>query len=345
METQNLSKQNMRQAVISVTHDLRSPLLTVKEIVNRYSDVMSQKDLEAIIKATTRATDICEETLSDMGLKAKQDNQCFAHQALWNLVTEYNARSERKTKVEFNCLLAAQAKVALSETALKRIVSNLIENSLRATNDNGVIRLTINEESEFIELIVVDNGHGISAEHLNKIGKYGVSFSKGGHGFGLWNIKNNLENMGGEMNIRSVENMGTEITLKIPKLKEVKATLNLSKYENFVLIDDDELIHDLMDFCLDSIGFSGPRYYLKNKDEFHNFMSKLDPQSLEETCFVMDANLGKNNPVGLELIKGYGITKQSVLFTGDQDFIDIGSLNLKVRCKTDSPFEFLRMYA
>ena len=69
-----------------------------------------------------------------------------------------------------------------------QVLKNLVENALRYTSHNGMIRLSAVEDS-LVRLVVEDNGSGIEAEDLpyvfDRFYRADKSRSSGGFGIGL----------------------------------------------------------------------------------------------------------------------------------------------------------------
>ena len=89
---------------------------------------------------------------------------------------------------------------------LLTVIGNIIENSieeLRMQND-GWIYCGIFEE-EKIKIVVKNNGRKIDEDTKKKIFERGYSTKGEGRGFGLYNIKTIVNNLGGELKLTSDE--------------------------------------------------------------------------------------------------------------------------------------------
>ena len=78
-------------------------------------------------------------------------------------------------------------------------------------------------EVEAISIVVEDNGCGIPAHQLDKVGEFGFS-TKGenGTGIGLANVSRFAEEHGGKFYIRSSEGKGTQVEIQIPLKDEAR---------------------------------------------------------------------------------------------------------------------------
>ena len=105
---------------------------------------------------------------------------------------------------------------------INELLYNLVDNSIKYNNNCGKVEININKNNDFINIVVKDNGTGISEEHLDRIFErfYRVDKSRsketGGTGLGLSIVKHIVEVYEGTIEIKSKENVGTEITIKFP---------------------------------------------------------------------------------------------------------------------------------
>ncbi len=116
------------------------------------------------------------------------------------------------------------------ERALKQIVINLVSNAVKFTQDGGRIEVSArrNAQSDF-ELIVADNGPGISREKIDRVFK---PFSQvdnrydrqaGGTGLGLSLVRGLCELHGGRAWIESEPGKGTRAIVVLPgKVEQIK---------------------------------------------------------------------------------------------------------------------------
>ena len=104
-------------------------------------------------------------------------------------------------------------------TRMRQVLLILLDNALRYTPSGGVIQLDAHKKGKLVQVIVVDNGSGIGAEHLphlferfyqadRSIGEDGRS-----NGLGLSIAKALIEAQGGSIHLDSKPGEGTRVTL------------------------------------------------------------------------------------------------------------------------------------
>lgn len=89
-----------------------------------------------------------------------------------------------------------------------QILVNLVRNATRALSDSGRpdkrLTLAIHADGgQRVTMSVIDNGTGISAEHLPRIFSYGFTTKHDGHGFGLHSGAAAAREMGGSLSVKS----------------------------------------------------------------------------------------------------------------------------------------------
>ena len=110
---------------------------------------------------------------------------------------------------------------------LESIFGNLITNAIIYSPPKSNIDVYITAEDSFIVVSVKDDGFGIAEAHLNKIFDkfYRVKTDKTrmitGTGLGLPIVKGLVDDLNGDISIKSTEGKGSTFTVKIPVSKAV----------------------------------------------------------------------------------------------------------------------------
>jgi len=94
------------------------------------------------------------------------------------------------------------------------VFSNLVENSIEAMKNNGVINIFAREGTDFVMLDLKDSGPGFPPESLKKVFSSLFTTKSGGNGLGLKVVKTIIETHGGTISVR---NNPTTFSIKLPK--------------------------------------------------------------------------------------------------------------------------------
>jgi two-component system cell cycle sensor histidine kinase PleC len=114
--------------------------------------------------------------------------------------------------------------------AFKQIILNLISNAVKFTRENGRIEITLVANAEQLDVSVSDNGIGIPADDLARIGNAFEQASndplraREGTGLGLALVRALVWQHGGSLRIESVEGVGTTVSFEMPRFQQGSQT-------------------------------------------------------------------------------------------------------------------------
>lgn len=94
------------------------------------------------------------------------------------------------------------------------VLSNIVENSIEAMKNNGVINIFAREGSDYVLIDVKDSGPGIPPESIKKAFSSLYTTKPDGNGLGLKISKTIIELHGGTISVR---NNPTTFSIKLPK--------------------------------------------------------------------------------------------------------------------------------
>jgi signal transduction histidine kinase len=110
--------------------------------------------------------------------------------------------------------------VRVDRYRIERMLSNLIQNSIDAVEENkGIIKIKTKADNGSFKIIVEDNGCGIPEKNIDKI--FDIFFTtKGsrGTGFGLAIVQKIVKEHNGKIEVSSKVGEGTIFTITLPKL-------------------------------------------------------------------------------------------------------------------------------
>ena len=137
--------------------------------------------------------------------------------ALEKIVSFYQTAAEDR-HVSIAC--DGQGEIFADSALFNRALSNLIDNALRFTPDDGKVQISIGSRDGHTEVFVRDSGSGIAPEHLPRVFdrfyRGDASRSSAGTGLGLALVKSIVDLHGGSARIESELGRGTTVTLTFP---------------------------------------------------------------------------------------------------------------------------------
>ncbi len=217
-----------------VSHDLRASVNTLKSSNSKLMLHLKSNNYEELDDLLHKNAVVANSTynLLDnlLNWANQQTNQIFFQKESLHLFSvikqvEYNYKPLVLEKnIELKIEIDKNIFVFMDLDSLKIILRNLLDNSLKFTNENGIISIyTQNYNSEFIQLIIEDTGIGMSDAVIKELLQENAQLSKKfnketiGTGLGMQLCKSMLLKNGGKLNIESQETIGTKIILFLPK--------------------------------------------------------------------------------------------------------------------------------
>jgi signal transduction histidine kinase len=225
----------------TMAHELRNPLSGIRASAFLLKKRLAEQNpnIESLFERINRGVVRCDNVISQLldysrtGLaqtpEVDLDN--------WLADTVEEAAQTLPPMVEIECTLGLDGrKLNFDLERMQRVVINLISNASEAmvgrsdtsAKTNGEvprIRIQSKMSARGVELIVADNGPGITQENLNKVLEPLFTTKNFGTGLGLPTIKNILEQHGGGLDIASTVGEGATFTAWFPiesSIRELK---------------------------------------------------------------------------------------------------------------------------
>ena len=105
------------------------------------------------------------------------------------------------------------------KTKLKQVFINIIKNALEAfdiNSTNPIVHISIVSSTEMVQIIINDNGCGISPEHIESIFSPMISYKSDGTGLGLPISKKIIDAHSGTISVSSSLHSGTTFNISLP---------------------------------------------------------------------------------------------------------------------------------
>ena len=216
------------QFVYSVSHDLRSPLLSIKGLlslldISLENEVLVKQYLGLIGTSVNRLDETIIEIL-DYSKNSRMD-LILDELNLYVLISEIyeDLLHVSETQIDFKIDFIGEHIVMLDKFRISTLLKNFISNAIKYRNrslTNPLVHVSVNNSEKGIEINIVDNGEGISEENQKKVFDmfFRASSSSSGTGIGLYICQEIAAKMGGEINLSSKLGIGTTIRLLLPKL-------------------------------------------------------------------------------------------------------------------------------
>lgn len=215
--------------VYSVSHDLRSPLLSIKGVLALVLDSQGISDkntqfLKLAESSVVRLDGTIQEIL-EYSRNARLDitPESFNVREMVNHIFS-DLKFASENHVEFTLEINGPEEMISDKSRMNTLLKNLIGNSVKYRKTNipdPFVKVEIGATNSFYLLKVIDNGEGISPKSINKIFDmyYRGSSSSVGTGLGLYICKEILNKLNGAVTVKSELGKGTTMTITLPIIK------------------------------------------------------------------------------------------------------------------------------
>ncbi|MDW7616690.1 ATP-binding protein [Peribacillus simplex] len=208
------------QLAAGVAHEIRNPLTTIKgffqllksqdydkTLIEKYSDVMLH-EVDRVNVFVTQLLDLAKPHQLEW---EKIDLKDF----LDEIIDTYTS-SIPSSPVKLINGVTQSVFVYSDKNRLRQVLLNVLNNSSEAIEAKGQIELHLTAVSQYVKLMIRDDGKGISPENFKKIGMPFYTTKPDGNGLGVATCIQIMEELKGRFQIESVYDEGTKVTLIIP---------------------------------------------------------------------------------------------------------------------------------
>lgn len=241
--------QKMRtDFVANASHELRTPLAVLSGSIKTLKgpargDTEGQlKFLDMMEQHTSRMTRLIDDLLSlsriELSESTRPEGEIDLSDILSNIATTLEvAAAQRNINIALEPGLGDH-RITGDSVELTQLFQNLVDNAVKYSDEHSTVRVVTREarnpfelpgaeDSQYIEISVIDRGPGIAPEHLPRLTErfYRVDTARsremGGTGLGLAIVKHIVNRHRGRLNVDSVLGEGTTFTVHLPTSIEI----------------------------------------------------------------------------------------------------------------------------
>jgi putative PEP-CTERM system histidine kinase len=131
-----------------------------------------------------------------------------------------NAVKRASTRKPMPKVLAIDAQLTVQADAerLSMVIGHLLRNAQEATDDSGTITISTQLQENTVEIIITDNGSGMTRDFVRDRLFRPFDSTKGsqGMGIGVYQAREYARSLGGQLSVQSEPGSGTEFRLQLP---------------------------------------------------------------------------------------------------------------------------------
>lgn len=226
------SEDDQKKFVANVSHDFRSPLTSISGYLKAMIDgtippEQHEKYFAIVLNETERLTKLTNSllTLNNLNTKGIMLNKTdFDINTIIRSVAASFEGTCRQKMIGIELVLTGDEMYVVADMdKIQQVLYNLLDNAIKFSHHNSVIKLETTEKHNKIFVSVKDSGIGIPKDDLKLIWDrfYKSDLSRGkdkkGTGLGLSITKEIIQSHGENINVISTEGVGTEFIFSLPK--------------------------------------------------------------------------------------------------------------------------------
>ncbi len=235
---QRQAEATRRDLVAAVSHDLRTPLASIRAIVEALADrlVSDPPTVERYLHALRGQIQSLSTLIDDLFELSQMERADPAldleSSSLLDLISDtlesFRAEAERKGVNLIGQVESPVDPVQMNPQKIQRVLNNLVRNAIRHTPAHGRVAITARPVPGGVHVNVADTGEGIPPEELPRVfdwfyrGEKSRSRAYGGAGLGLAIARSIVEAHGGRIWVESAVGRGSTFSFILPKEVELQ---------------------------------------------------------------------------------------------------------------------------
>jgi signal transduction histidine kinase len=223
--------------VLTVTHELRSPVSVVQSLLRTlhagYAGALSETQRDAVERALRRS-DFLQTLIDDLLALAAGKSELRVNEervrvqlgdAVARVVERFQTPAlEKQIALEWQCDCGdAPIAIRATQDAVDRILNNLVSNALKYTPTGGRVAITLRRADGNAQIEIVDTGIGIPDDAMPHLfeefyrAPNAQQYEKAGTGLGLAITHDLVTRFGGRIAAHSKLNKGTTFVVTFPE--------------------------------------------------------------------------------------------------------------------------------
>lgn len=224
-------EQARREMVVAISHDLRTPLSSMRAMAEGINDGVVTDDatvrqylrtMEAeVTRLSLMIDDLFELSQIDAGVLELHIERANLRDLVSDILEAMAAPARQRGLQLGGAVSEGLPAVAMDTRRMQRVLVNLVQNAIRHTPADGTVLIEAERAGGEVEVRVRDTGEGIAPEELGRVFEPFFQSDKarsrtGGAGVGLSIVKALVEAHGGRVWVSSSPGAGSTFAFTLP---------------------------------------------------------------------------------------------------------------------------------
>jgi two-component system sporulation sensor kinase A len=205
------------QLAAGVAHEIRNPLTTLRGFIQFLKQDIDKNYIEIMLTELDRINMIVSEFLilsKPQGINYQLIDIKLIVQTIVSLL---DTQAKINNVQILSDLDVDHSLITGEPNQLKQVIINLLKNSIEAMPNGGEITVSLKQKDpNALSIVILDQGIGIPADLIPKLGEPFFTTKEEGTGLGLMVCYKIIEDHGGTINISSEPNKGTSVEVSLP---------------------------------------------------------------------------------------------------------------------------------
>jgi len=222
----------------NLSHELKTPIFAIQGYVDTllggalHNEAVNTKFLQSTSRNVDRLVNLIDDLDEISRLESGQLQLNKRNFTIQEQVKDvYESLFLKAKEKNIRCIIKKGCEVPMTVYAdkekIKQVLTNLVDNAVKYSNENGIIEASFyNMDGRNVLIEISDEGVGIPEEHISRIFErfYRTDLARtrkeGGSGLGLSICKHIVEAHGQTIHVRSKIDVGTTIGFTLPMKKD-----------------------------------------------------------------------------------------------------------------------------
>jgi len=231
---------------INLAHETKTPLTLISSYIEK--DIIERGKTKSIEIVKSNIDKLCRDMVNFLDSEKLERGQVFYNhnqivcisKILEEKILLFKEIANRKN-IEIKSEIEKEILIKIDPYALDRVINNILDNAVKYNNEYGRINVILKSEKKFVQLFIIDNGIGMTDNQIKHVFEpyYQISHKKRnvqGIGMGLNIVKKIVDELNGEIEIKSKAGERTEFKISFIKEKNIKNTevknINISRVKS-----------------------------------------------------------------------------------------------------------------
>ena len=215
-------EKEIKESLFQLNHEIKNPLAVVNgylQMIDRTKDEKKKNKYLKIIKQEIKRAITIINDFTNLGKIKKLNNEPIDLSIIIEEIIEMLEPILKSINSQIHYENLDEIYVMGDYDRLKQVFLNLIKNSIEAKDkDFLIIDIKIEKLKKEFNIIIKDNGKGMTEEELNHMMDTFYTTKKRGTGLGTTYVKRIIKMHQGKIKFKSKEKEGTTVTVTLPNM-------------------------------------------------------------------------------------------------------------------------------